>query len=78
MTETTGISDNHWDVTKASAPCNTAASSCCIECFEYRQGIADTICYARLGTYTRNSGMSGSRSMNVPFFFPFTVKRRIL
>jgi len=33
------------------------------------------ILYARSGTCTRNSGMSGSPSMNVPFFFPFTEKR---
>ena len=30
----------------------------------------------RSGTCIRNSGMSGSPSMNVPFFFPFAEKRR--
>ena len=32
--------------------------------------------YARSGMCTKNSGMSGSPSMNVPFFFPLTEKRR--
>ena len=35
-----------------------------------------TISDARSGTCTRNSGMSGSPSMNVPFFLPFVEKRR--
>ena len=34
------------------------------------------VIYARSGTCSRNSGMSGSPSMNVPLLFPLMEKRR--